>query len=75
VKKTSLYLEPDLDYRVARVASEQGLTKAEYIRRALRAAVGADGQPKITAIAVGEGPGDVADDVDRHLRDTAFGRS
>lgn len=75
MKKTSVYLDADIDREVARAAGEAGVTKAEYIRRALRAAVESRPRPTITAIGVGEGPGDVADDVDRHLRETGFGDS
>jgi hypothetical protein len=71
-KKTSLYLDPDLDRAVARLAAAEGITKAEAVRRALRRAVG-EARPRISAIGVGEGPGDVADNVDRHLRETGFG--
>jgi hypothetical protein len=39
VKKTSLYLEPDLDEALARRAADEGLTKAEFIRRTLAAAM------------------------------------
>jgi hypothetical protein len=39
VKKTSLYLEPDLDAALARRAADEGLTKAEFIRRTLAGAV------------------------------------
>ena len=37
VKKTSLYLDPDLDEALARRAADEGLTKAEFIRRTLAA--------------------------------------
>jgi predicted transcriptional regulator len=73
VKKTSLYLEPELDAALARLAESQGLTKAEAIRRALSDAVASASRPRIRAIGVGNGPGDVADDVDRHLAQTGFG--
>ena len=72
VRKTSVYLEPELDRAIARLAERQGLTKAEAIRRALRAAVAGSGRPRVRAIAW-EGPGDVADDVDRHLAESGFG--
>jgi hypothetical protein len=39
VKKTSLYLDPDLDEALARRAADEGLTKAEFIRRTLAAAM------------------------------------
>ncbi len=73
MKKTSVYLEPELDRAIARLAERQGLTKAETIRRALLGAVAGERRPRIRAIAVGEGPGDVAGDVDRHLAETGFG--
>jgi hypothetical protein len=39
VKKTSVYLEPDLDEALARRAADEGLTKAEFIRRTLAGAI------------------------------------
>jgi hypothetical protein len=39
VKKTSLYLDPDLDEALARRAADEGLSKAEFIRRTLAGAV------------------------------------
>lgn len=74
VKKTSLYLEPELDHALARLAEARGVSKAEVIRRTLERAVSEVPRVRISAIGVGEGPGDVADDVDRHLRDSGFGR-
>jgi len=74
VKKTSIYLEPELDRALTRLASLRGMTKAELIRRSLAMAVADAPGARITAIGVGEGPGDVADDTDRHLTHTGFGR-
>jgi predicted transcriptional regulator len=74
MKKTTLYLEPDLDRAVARLAAKRGVSKAEAIRAALREATGRVERPRITAIGVGRGPGDVADNVDRHLAETDFAR-
>ena len=73
VKKTSIYLEPELDLALASRASLKGVTKAEFIRQALRAAVGGTPRPRITAIGVGSGPGWISSDVDRALRETGFG--
>jgi Ribbon-helix-helix protein, copG family len=75
VKKTSVYLSPALDAALAREAALQGVTKAELIRRTLQGAVSGSKRPRITAIGVGEGPGDVAGDVDRHLAETGFGEA
>jgi len=49
MKKTSIYLEPDLDTELARVARGDGVTKAELIRRR---AVEERPQPQITAIGI-----------------------
>ena len=73
MKKTSVYLDPDLDRAVARLAEQEGITKAEAIRRALLAAVEDRPRPRIRAIGVGRGPSDLSADVDRHLRETGFG--
>jgi len=73
MKKTSLYLEPELDATLARIAERDGISKAELIRRTLRGLAAAASTPRLTAIGVGRGPGDVSDDVDRHLTETGFG--
>ncbi len=73
VKKTSLYLEPEIDAALARLAEQQGITKAELIRRSLRETAAAAPRPRLSAIGVGAGPGDVSDNVDEHLADTGFG--
>lgn len=73
MKKTSIYLEPELDLALKRRAALVGVTKAELIRATLRRAVARTPQPRIQAIGVGEGPGDVADNVDRYLLETGFG--
>jgi predicted transcriptional regulator len=73
MKKTTLYLEPELDHALTRLAAKRGVSKAEVIRAALRAATSGVERPRITAIGLARGPGDVADDVDRHLAETGFG--
>ena len=75
MKKTSIYLEPELDATLARMADRLGVTKAELIRRSLRATAEGEARPRVNAIGVGKGPGDVSDDVDRHLVDSGFGES
>lgn len=74
MKKTSIYLDPDIDRALARLAEVRGLTKAELVRRMLAQAVAEEPRPRSRAIGVGQGPGEVADDVDRHLAQTGFGR-
>lgn len=73
MKKTTLYLEPELDRALDRLAAQDGVSKAEAIRAALRHATRRVERPRITAIGVAHGPGDVAGDIDRHLRETGFG--
>ena len=73
MKKTSIYLEHDLDVALAQRAAIVGMTKAEFIRTTLRAAVGGRSQPRLRAIGVGSGPGWISSDVDRALRETGFG--
>lgn len=46
VKKTSIYLSDDLDARLAERAAEEGITKADLIRRVLTAAVERPRRPK-----------------------------
>jgi predicted transcriptional regulator len=75
MKKTTLYLEPELDRAVGRLAASRGVSKAEVIRSALRAATHQVERPRVTAIGVAHGPGDVADNVDRHLAETGFGEA
>jgi hypothetical protein len=73
VKKTSLYLDPDLDDALARRAADEGLTKAEFIRRTLAGAVQKPRRPKPHAAVFRSTDGGVARDVDRALRETGFG--
>jgi hypothetical protein len=74
VKKTSLYLEEELDHALARLAAEEGLTKAEFIRRGLEQVVNRPKRPKPKAVGVIKGaPADVSENVDEYLAKTGFG--
>ncbi len=72
-RKTTIYLDRDLDGDLDRLARDRSVSKAELIRIAVRRLVEGYRRPVVTAIGVGRGPGDVASDVDRHLRETKFG--
>jgi hypothetical protein len=48
VKKTSIYLEPSLDEALAKRAAQEGVTKAEFIRRTLWGAVTRPKRPKLS---------------------------
>lgn len=67
MKKTSLYLEPDLDEALARRAAEEGLSKAELIRRTLAGAVGRPRRARATIGLIDDGPADLSADPDRYL--------
>lgn len=73
MKKTSLYIEPDVDRALAGRAAAEGITKAELIRRALREAVSGARRPRPLGVGIFEGPGDLAENVDRYLAE-GFGR-
>lgn len=73
MKKTSIYLEPEIDEALAKRAAEEGLTKAEFIRRSLAGVVAKPKRPKPTLGAIRSGRRDVSGDVDRYLSETGFG--
>jgi hypothetical protein len=73
VKKTSLYLPAELDAALARRAADEGLTKAELIRRLLETAVQRPKRAKLSVGVFASGDGGVARDVDGALRKTGFG--
>ena len=52
LKKTSIYLDEDLDQALARRAAEEGITKAEFIRRTLAAAVQRPKRPRPEAVGL-----------------------
>ena len=73
MKKTSIYLDPELDRKLTRFAAARGISKAEAIRRAVERAIDGTPRPRISAIGVMEGPGDLSQNVDRYLAETGFG--
>jgi hypothetical protein len=50
LKKTSIYLDEELDHRLARRAADEGITKAEFIRRTLAGAVQRPKRPRPEAV-------------------------
>lgn len=73
MKKTSIYLDPDVDRALTRRANAQGTTKAALIRDALAEAAGPARRPRPRACGVFDGPGDLARNADRYLAETGFG--
>ena len=67
MKKSSLYLEAELDRALGHAAARQNLSKAEFIRRTLSAAVAEQSAVRPRAIGVFDGPPDLGAHADRHL--------
>ena len=75
MKKTSIYLEASIDEALAKRAAEEGITKAEFIRRSLAGVVHRPPRPKPSVGVFASGDGrSIAEDVDAYLRETGFGR-
>lgn len=73
VRKTSIYVEDEIDRALSQRAEREGTTKAALIREALRAAAAESMQVKPRARGAFEGPADLAENVDDHLRSSGFG--
>ena len=57
LKKTSIYLDEELDQALAAKAAEEGMTKAEFIRRNLEVVVSRPRRPRIPVGTVRTRPG------------------
>lgn len=64
--KTTMYLPPDLKARLRRAAASRGVSEAEIIRQALRAAV--DEERPAPRGGLFESSAPIARDADEHLR-------
>jgi hypothetical protein len=74
VKKTSIYLDADLDERLARRAAEEGLSKAEFIRRGLERLVTPSSRPRASGAGIiKDAPADIAANDERYLAESGFG--
>ena len=74
LKKTSIYLDEELDQGLARKAAEEGVTKAELIRRTLDASLHKPKRPKPKGIGLIKGaPRDFAVNDEKYLFETGFG--
>jgi Ribbon-helix-helix protein, copG family len=75
MKKTSLYIEPEVDHALARLAEAEGISKAELIRRTLREASNGAPPARITGIGALRGaPPDLSTNFDYYLAQSDFGR-
>ena len=68
LKKTSIYLDEELDQRLARKAADEGVTKAELIRRSLEGVVAKPRRPMPKGIGMIKGaPSDLARNAEKYL--------
>ena len=74
MKKTSIYIEPEVDVALSRRAAGLGVTKAALIRQALRDAAAGSLRVKPAARGVFAGPSDLAENADEHLVASGFGQ-
>lgn len=74
MRKTSLYIEDEIDAALTRRAQAEGIAKAELIRRALAEAAKPAPPPRLTGIGtfVG-GPPDLASNDEHYLAESGFG--
>lgn len=76
MKKTSIYLEPEIDALLAARAAEEGVSKAEFIRKGLEALVTRPKRPKLSyGIYKGPAPPDLSENLEHYLEIDGFGES
>jgi predicted transcriptional regulator len=75
VKKTSIYIDPEIDRALGRRARAEGRTKAALIRDALADAAAPAMRVKPRGSGVFAGPGDLSQNVDDYLAKTGFGEN
>ncbi len=72
MRKTSIYLDDDLDDAIEALARVERISKAEAIRRAIRTATEAWPRARFL-VGIGEGTGDVSENIDTYLDRDGFG--
>ncbi len=75
MRKTSIYIDDEIDYALRFMAAARGTTKAALIRDALADAVSRAVRVRPRACGVFDGPGDLSENVDRYLAETGFGEA
>jgi hypothetical protein len=73
VKKTSIYIDSDVDRALGRRAAAQGTSKAALIREALADAAAAGERARPRGGGVFDGPSDLSENVEEYLARTGFG--
>jgi plasmid stability protein len=71
MKRTSLYIDPEVDKALAWRAATEGVSKAELVRRVLAAAVAEWPRPRARGVL--EDARDLGSEAERHLVETDFG--
>jgi hypothetical protein len=76
MKKTSLYIEPEVDAALTRRAEAEGISKAELIRRGLRVIANGAPAPRVIGIGSIKGmPTDLAANDEYYLAQSGFGEN
>lgn len=75
VRKTSIYIDAEIDRALGRRATAEGTTKAALIREALANAASPTVRAKPRACGVFDGPADLSENVDLYLAKTGFGET
>jgi hypothetical protein len=75
VRKTSIYIEDEIDRALGRRAAAEGTTKAALIRHALAEAAAPATPARPRACGVFDGPGDLSENTDHYLAQTGFGET
>lgn len=75
MKKTSIYIDAEIDRALGRRAAAEGTSKAALIREALATAAAPTARAKLRACGVFDGPGDLSENVDLYLAKTGFGET
>ena len=73
MRKSSIYIDDEVDLALTRRAVAEGRTKADLIREALRDAAAPALRVKPRAVGVFAGPPDLAAHADEHLAEAGFG--
>jgi hypothetical protein len=74
--KTSLYIEPEVDEALTRLAKAEGVSKAELIRRELRVLAEHAPAPRVIGVGSIKGmPSDLAANLDYYLAESGFGEN
>lgn len=75
VKKTSIYIDPAVDFALTRRALRERTTKANLIRQALEAATLEAPKVRPRGRGVFSGPSDLGEKSEEYLKESGFGEA